>query len=155
MWFTSSQRRSRTRLSRTTCQTPRPRRGSHIKRKSRHDALTRRAVYGRGGTSAPRAACREHRDATPRARTVASTDFVVKYISSYAIALSLGSLTIHIRAPSRSGGRQRRNHTRHARPPRRAKPDGHVPRLPYRVRGGRHRAPRPHGNRRVALDPHG
>jgi len=31
-------------------------------------------------TSAPCAVCREHRDATPRARTLASTGFVVKYI---------------------------------------------------------------------------
>ena len=78
------------RLSQTTCQTPRSRRGSHIKRKSRHDALTRRAVYGRGGTSAQRAACREHRDATPRARTLASTDLLVKYISHTQSRRSLG-----------------------------------------------------------------
>jgi hypothetical protein len=56
-----------------TSQTPSPQHGSHGNEKSRPRCSLGHAVNGRGGNSAQNAACREHRDATPRGRTLAST----------------------------------------------------------------------------------
>jgi len=56
-----------------TNQTPAPRYRSPRNAKSRPRCSLDRAVNGRGGTSAQCAACREHRDATPKGRTLAST----------------------------------------------------------------------------------
>jgi hypothetical protein len=74
------------RPARVTSQTPQESRASHPETQSRVlDARSAVAVFGRGGSSAEAAKYREHRDATPRPRTLAPSGFAVKAQFSPAV----------------------------------------------------------------------